>query len=893
VRMDTRSVVGQDDQVGLVEGRGAVGRAVRVIGRDVSPELERWTQDRWEQLVRVRYVGVSVLALAAGVLFHWWIGPPVFVLALAANIANHRTVTTRGRPARWLPFTDMVLCLAVAALDPRATLPALLVMATTIAFWAAAGSTLPAAVATAVATVGLLVLDLADVIPGTGVPAVAFGLSASLILIGVGSLVDGEEQLRARLTGLIDDLDAVLWTKDPATYAYTYVNGRAAALLGMAPEEWRVDGFWLGQVHPDDRLRVLEDTAEAVAARRDHEITYRMVHADGSIVHVLDRVTLVTEAGRVTELHGVTLDVTRQRSIEQQSQQYADIVEHIDLALVVVGWDETASGFRIRAANPASDGFLAGPSNRARGRLLTDELPTLAPSVVDRLRAVSGTGSPLRLDDLSIAHPGIDGDEHRSVSLQGFRLPGDLVAISLQDTTKVAQAARALRRQALHDALTGLPNRASLDEHLRATVGAGERTALLLMDLDQFKEVNDALGHGVGDRLLVALSHRLETLLRPVFVARLGGDEFAIVLSGPDVDEMSARATAETVCSAVSAPFTIDEVRLQTNVSVGIALVPDHATDADELIRRADVAMYVAKRAATGPAVYRADQDRSSITRLTLIGDLREAVPTGQLVLHYQPVLDLHTGTVTRTEALVRWEHPEHGLVMPDDFIPLAALSGATRPIARFVMREAARATAGLRAAGHDLSVAVNLSVRNLFDRDLLAELERALGDAELDPAHLVVELTESEIMDDPSVALAQFRAFQALGVGTSVDDFGTGYSSLTYIRDLPLTELKIDRSFVADMHRRGGAYTIVRSMIDLGHNLGLEVVAEGVEHPDDMPTLVRLGCDRAQGYAIARPMPEAELTDWLERSRGAGHLVTTPTGPDLAPAGHEVPGTA
>jgi diguanylate cyclase (GGDEF)-like protein/PAS domain S-box-containing protein len=864
-----------------------MGRAVRAIGRDVSPELERWTQDRWQQLVRVRYVGVATLSLAAGVLFHWWIGPPVFVLALAANAANHRSVSRHGRPVAWLPVTDMLLCLGVAAADPRASMPAMLVMATTIAFWAAAGSARPAIVATVVATLGLLVLDLADVIPGTGVPAVAFGLSAGLILVGVGSLVDGEEQLRARLTGLIDDLDAVLWTKDPTSHAITYVNGRATKLLGLAPEDWRADGFWLAHIHPEDRLRVLEDTADAVDARRDHEITYRMLHADGSIVHVLDRVTVVLDpGGRVTELHGVTLDVTRQRSIEQQSQQYADIVEHIDLALVVVDWDPTApgdagagtGGFRIRAANPASDGFLAGPWTRAHGRLLTDELPTLAPSVVHRLHDVSGTGRPVRIDDLSIS----DGDSHRSVTLQGFRLPGELVAISLQDTTKVAQAARALRRQALHDALTGLPNRAALDDHLRATVGAGERTALLLMDLDQFKEVNDALGHGVGDRLLVALSHRLESLLRPMFVARLGGDEFALVLSGPDVDEMAARTTAETVTAAVSAPFTIDEVRLQTNVSIGIALVPDHATDADELIRRADVAMYVAKRAGTGPAVYRADQDRSSVARLTLIGDLREAVPTGQLVLHYQPVLDLRTGAVTRTEALVRWQHPDHGLVMPDDFIPLAALSGATRPIARWVLREAARATAGFRAAGHDLGVAVNLSVRNLFDRELLGELERALEEASLDPAQLVVELTESEIMDDPSVALAQFRAFQALGVGTSVDDFGTGYSSLTYIRDLPLTELKIDRSFVADMHHRGGAYTIVRSMIDLGHNLGLEVVAEGVEHPDDMPTLIRLGCDRAQGYAIARPMPEADLARWLD-DHAAPH--TTPTSPAVGMA--------
>jgi EAL domain-containing protein (putative c-di-GMP-specific phosphodiesterase class I) len=240
-------------------------------------------------------------------------------------------------------------------------------------------------------------------------------------------------------------------------------------------------------------------------------------------------------------------------------------------------------------------------------------------------------------------------------------------------------------------------------------------------------------------------------------------------------------------------------------------------------------------------------------------------VDADQLVLHYQPLLDLRDGRVRRVEALIRWEHPEHGLLMPDAFIGLAGLCGASAAIGQWVIREATRTAGAWHEAGHHVDVAVNLSVRNLFDRDLLRTVESALDAARLPEGGLFVELTESELMDDPSVALAQFRSLQALGVGTSVDDFGTGYSSLTYLRDLPLDEIKIDRSFTAALHRRGGAYTIVRSMIDLGHNLGLEVVAEGVEHADDLPTLAALGCDRVQGYHIARPMPGEAFLPWLE----------------------------
>jgi diguanylate cyclase (GGDEF)-like protein len=448
--------------------------------------------------------------------------------------------------------------------------------------------------------------------------------------------------------------------------------------------------------------------------------------------------------------------------------------------------------------------------------------------------------------------------------------------VSLQDVTDAVAASEALRRQALYDSLTGLPNRRLLDDELHRTIGRnplpGETVALLVMDLDQFKEVNDALGHHVGDELLRSIGDRLTRELDESLVARLGGDEFAVVLTGL-VDEAAARNVADRIRKTLAEPFLLDDVRLQSNASIGIAMYPQHALDASTLIQRADVAMYMAKRSGAGVAVYAAEHDRSSVERLTLIGDLPDAASAGQFVLHFQPCVDLRTGAPVRVEALIRWQHPRLGLLFPDSFVELAELSGAIQPLTRWVIREGLRAADEWRSAGHsELGLAVNLSVRNLYDPDLVTHIEDALAEHDLPPDRLMLELTESELMDDPSLAREVFTAIGELGVHTSIDDFGTGYSSLSYLRDLPLQEIKVDRSFVEGMHRQSDEFTIVRSMIDLGHNLGLEVVAEGVEHADDLRLLRRLGCDLAQGYRYSRPLPLADLLTWLETYDPAGY---------------------
>ncbi len=415
-----------------------------------------------------------------------------------------------------------------------------------------------------------------------------------------------------------------------------------------------------------------------------------------------------------------------------------------------------------------------------------------------------------------------------------FPLPEEAVGVSLEDVTASAHASNELQRQALHDGLTGLPNRnylrSRLGEALAGAAASHESVALLVMDLDQFKEINDALGHHVGDLLLTELGQRLRRLARgDDLVARLGGDEFAVLMT-VGISEMGAVAMAKRIRTALLEPFALGELRIQTNASIGIAVHPEHGADADALTQRADVAMYQAKRTGTGHAVYKAELDHSSIRRLTLLSELRHALDAGQFVVHYQPVISVADGRPVRAEALVRWDHPIHGLIGPNDFIELAEVSGFIQPLTHWILAEAIGAADRWWRAGHHVGLAVNLSVRNLYDPGLPAHVRDVLARTCLPPDQLMLEVTESELMDDPGLAMEVLGRVHHLGVTAGVDDFGTGYSSLTYLRNLPVSEIKIDRSFVAGMGADGDDLTIVRSTIELGHNLGLTVVAEGVE---------------------------------------------------------------
>jgi diguanylate cyclase (GGDEF)-like protein/PAS domain S-box-containing protein len=460
----------------------------------------------------------------------------------------------------------------------------------------------------------------------------------------------------------------------------------------------------------------------------------------------------------------------------------------------------------------------------------------------------------------------------RDIEGLGRNLLGDQavcgVLVTLRDVSERKQLERALTRQAFTDQLTGLPNRALLYDRTQQAIRLASRhgltAALLLLDLDRFKEVNDTLGHHHGDLLLQQVAERLHGSLRDSdTVARLGGDEFAVLL--PQIASVQeATAVADKLSAAIEAPFTVDGLTLDVDASLGVAVYPDHANDANQLLQRADVAMYAAKATHTGYTLYDSTLDQHNPRRLGLLGQLRRALAAGELVVHYQPKADVRSGRILGVEALVRWQHPEHGLLGPSEFVPLAETTGLIRPLTSYVLDVALRQCRAWLEAGRELSVAVNLSTRCLLDLTLPDQIVQLLADTGVAPDRLVLEITESATMTDPSRALEILNRLHTLGVQLAIDDFGTGYSSMAYLKSLPVHELKVDRSFVQHLRDNQSDAVIVRSTVDLGHNLGLRVVAEGVEDEATLKELATLGCDGVQGYYLARPMPAAELVKWL-----------------------------
>lgn len=444
--------------------------------------------------------------------------------------------------------------------------------------------------------------------------------------------------------------------------------------------------------------------------------------------------------------------------------------------------------------------------------------------------------------------------------------------------TRMVTMAGQINRQATRDDLTGLPNR-------RAMLGAAEtrladadsRQALLLLDLDRFKEVNDALGHQAGDALLVQVARRLESRLRggDIF-ARLGGDEFAVLLR--HAGRAEAEAVAHDLVVQLLEPFRVDDLKIHTDVSVGVALYPDHGQDISDLLRRADAAVYLAKQ--QGPVYVHGDprQDEGDDHSPSVEAEFRAALGAGQLVLHYQPKVNLTTGLTVGVEALVRWQHPTRGLLYPDAFLPQVEEAGLMRALTDEVLRTALDQAATWSVTGRRIAVAVNLPASILVDVDLPAQISVMLAERRLPASVLELEITEESLMSDRARARTILSALRDYGVRIAVDDFGTGYSSLAYLRDLPIDELKLDKSFVFPMSGDPRAISLVTSVIDLAHSIGLLAVAEGVENGHAYRTLTRIGCDQAQGYYLARPLPAARLERWLaerEQSPEVPHQVT------------------
>jgi diguanylate cyclase (GGDEF)-like protein len=419
-------------------------------------------------------------------------------------------------------------------------------------------------------------------------------------------------------------------------------------------------------------------------------------------------------------------------------------------------------------------------------------------------------------------------------------------------------------RQALHDALTGLPNRTLFMDRVRSSIEVDNNAvAVMLIDLDYFKDVNDTLGHHVGDVLLQGIAVRLQDAVgEDALVARLGGDEFAVLLE--HVDRSQVRELATQVLSRLSEPFRLDDVSFHIEASIGAAIAPADANDCRQLIQKADVAMYTAKEARSGFEFYDLERDQYSPKRLALLSQLRSAIDENQLVLHYQPKAENATNRVFGVEALVRWEHPEHGLVMPDEFIPLAEPTGMITRLTMHVLESALRQWQEWNRLGLDLTIAVNISVRSLYEPhfpDAVYELLQRFG---MPADRLDLELTESAVMADPQRALTALNRLDAMGVRLTLDDFGTGYSSLAHLKRLPVSHIKIDKSFVLNMAWDEEDVAIVCSTVNLARTLGLTVTAEGVESEVVQHQLRDLQCDFFQGYYLSRPVATPQLLAWL-----------------------------
>ncbi len=565
------------------------------------------------------------------------------------------------------------------------------------------------------------------------------------------------------------------------------------------------------------------------------------------------------ELGRLVDRGLAELAFARGRELERLDLLMRNIVQQSFDGVVAFAEDG-----RVGTANPAAEAmFGLGPGGLAGRRFeqLFPDFRRFRPAG-DRAGGADGRwhGRAVRPDG---------GTFPVELALRTIALDGEsrLVAV-VRNTTHAEEQQARLRHQATHDALTGLANRVLLHERLeeavRATLRDGRPTGLLLLDLDRFKEVNDTLGHHVGDRLLQEFARRLCRCVRPGDpVARLGGDESAVLL--PDgADLATASGVAARIAATVREPFALsEEAVVEVGVSVGIALAPGHGDEGAKLLQSADVAMYAAKAGGTGVEVYERARDRSSLRHLALTGALRRAIEGGGLDLRFQPKLCLSTGRLLGAEALARWTCPELGVVAPDEFVPHAEKSGLIHDLLAWTLDAALAQAAELAARGVSFAVAVNTSCLSLQDRSLHDVVAAALARHRVDPGLLTLELTERAMLRDPEGAAEILGRLHEAGVRLSVDDFGTGYSSLALLQKLAVDEIKIDRSFVARMTRSRSDLVLVRSTVELAHNLGLLAVAEGVEEEEQARLLRQLACDAAQGFLFAPALAGAEVAAW------------------------------
>jgi diguanylate cyclase (GGDEF)-like protein/PAS domain S-box-containing protein len=720
---------------------------------------------------------------------------------------------------------------------------------------------------------------------------------------------------------LVERLPAIVYAAELGENGrWRYVSPQVEDILGYTPEEWLADeGLWARLLHPEDRERALsQETRKTMGTRNPPPVDYRMVTRDGRTVWILDEAVLEPDQGGTPVWHGVLYDITERKLAEQEARRAAaqqaavarlggralrdgdpgalmreavsllTEIEGVDAACI---WELGRDGRRLGLRAGLEDRVVGSTrASAARDSHAGAALDSRLHVIVDDWENERRFSMPPALRSVgvrsSLAVP-IDGKQHpfgvldvHSVVPHRFT-PQDVhfvqaTANVLADAIERHATDEALRHRVLHDPLTGLPNRISFVEALgdalkRSTV-SGSPVGILFLDLDNFKLINDSIGHHAGDELLRAVAPRLRAHLRPGdIVARFGGDEFGILVDRL-ADEDEAVAIADRIAAAFAEPYSIGGVDHYISASVGIAVARPSAREpieADMLIRDADAAMYRAKeRGRARCELFDAEMRAGALRRLEVERELRQAVERDEFELYYQPMVSLRSGEVLGLEALVRWRHPERGLLDPAEFVSIAEESGLIESIGRWVQEEACHQLVqwhALRPDRRPLDVSVNLSARQVANRSLAPAIAATLAETGIDPVHLRLEITESALVEESANASGTLEALSDLGARLVLDDFGTGYSSLAYLNRYPFDGLKIDRSFVDALGVEQERTAIVEAIVGMARALSLEVIAEGVENEAQLAELIRLGCDQAQGHLFSRPLPAGKVVTLIE----------------------------
>jgi diguanylate cyclase (GGDEF)-like protein/PAS domain S-box-containing protein len=717
----------------------------------------------------------------------------------------------------------------------------------------------------------------------------ALAAQASTALMGVRlyeALERSQDELRQseeRFRSLVQNSSDLITIVD-VEGSIRYASPSVERLMGYQPEEW------LGQsvvslIHPDDLAPAVQSLASVMDQPGVHPATVlRIRHRDGSW---RDIETTANNLLDVPSIRGVVMnarDVTErlrtERALRENEERFRSLVQNASDLITLIEADTT-----IRYQSPSIERVLGYDPALIEGTKLSslvhiDDVSRTFATLHDagtnhdgiataeaRMRHADGTWRHIEI---------IGADQRTNPAIAGF-------VLNMRDVSERKSLEQQLRHQALHDPLTKLANRTRfadrLDHALLRNARTGHHVAVLFMDLDNFKAVNDSLGHTAGDKLLTGVAERVEKCLRPGdTIARLGGDEFAILID--DVQSIDAPlAVTDRVFEALSEPFELEGKELLVRASMGIALSNDgrESVDADSLLRDADVAMYVAKSRGKGRyEVFEQSMKKSILERLELLADLQRAVERDEFVLQYQPIFLIEGGDLFGLEALVRWNHPRRGQIPPNEFITLAEESGAILDLGRWVLREACRqaqAWRDVQTTNADWTISVNVSVRQLQDTRFVGDVADALRDAGLDPRRLILEITESVMMQDVPSMMERLRELKRIGIRLAIDDFGTGYSSLSYLREFPFDLLKIDKAFIDDLGDVTERKDLTRAIIELGKTLDLELVAEGIENPDQVTKLTSLDCDLGQGFYFAEPLDAADVA----------HLLTRPSSADAA----------